>query len=117
MKSKEYQELVKRKGRSKYHNKPCYVDGLFFQSKKEATQYSILKLRLRDGEIRDLKCQVTFLLEVNGILICKYRADFVYEEVASYRQIIEDVKGYRTDLYKLKKKLMYALYGIEIQEV
>jgi hypothetical protein len=54
------------------------------------------------------------LLAVNGIAICRYRADFVYVE--SGKRIVEDTKGMRTDVYKLKKKMMLAILGIDIKE-
>jgi len=72
------------------------------------------------GLIRDLQRQVPFPLAVNGIEVCRYVADFVYLEAADARQVVEDVKSEHTrelPVYRLKKKLMRAVHGIEINEV
>jgi hypothetical protein len=103
-----------RKGFSKYSAKPMVVDGIRFASRKEARRYSVLKLLQRAGEIGDIQLQVTFSIEINGMHICNYRADFVYWEKGF--RIIEDAKGVRTDEYKLKKKLMEAVHNIKIKE-
>jgi hypothetical protein len=73
----------------------------------------------RFGEARNLRLQVPYKLEVNGSLICKYIADFVYEERqrdGSWREHVEDVKGFKTPEYKLKAKLMKAVHGIIVRE-
>jgi hypothetical protein len=57
---------------------------------------------------------VSFRLIVGGVLVCRYRADFVYVE--SGARVVEDVKGFRTVVYKLKRRLMLACHGIEIKE-
>ena len=72
------------------------------------------------GEIRDLQLQPSFELRVNGLLICKYRADFQYKRWRNgddRTQVVEDVKGFVTDLYRIKKRLMKACCGIDVQEV
>lgn len=99
---------------SKYGNKPTVLDGMFFPSKKQAARYSELKLLARAGVIENLRCEVNYALDVNRIRIGTYRADFVYLEGG--KEIVEDVKGVRTPVYQLKKKLMRALHGIEILE-
>ena len=101
---------------SKYHSKKEMVDGITFASKKEARRYQELKLLERAKAIQDLKLQVAFPLikkSINGREI-KYIADFVYYEDG--KLIVEDTKGYRTDVYKLKKRLVAELYGIKIRE-
>ncbi len=103
-------------GRSKYGSRKTVVDGITFDSKREAEYYSTLKAMECVGRIRDLELQKEYRLEVGGVLICKYRADFVYWDVASSAQVVVDVKGYRTEVYRLKKKIMKAILGIEIQE-
>lgn len=100
--------------KSKYKNVRVQVGGLWFHSKEEAKRYCELKLLLDQGLIHDLQTQVTYKLEINGILICKYISDFIYREDG--KNIVEDAKGYRTDVYKIKKKLMKALLNIEIRE-
>lgn len=106
-----------RHGR-KYNNVPTRVGERVFASKREAARYDQLKLLERNGEVRDILCQVPFKLEINGRHICRYIADFVYCEVRNgiWAEVVEDVKGYRTAMYNLKKKLMRAIHGIEVRE-
>lgn len=105
------------KKRSKYGNRKTVVDGIEFDSAKEAKRYGELKLLERNGDIRALKIQPPFQLSVGAVLVCTYRADFAYLEVATNAYIVEDAKGFRTRVYQIKKKLMLALHGIDIREV
>lgn len=108
---------------SKYGNQKTIVDGIKFDSKHEAYRYVELKLMERTGLIKNLRLQVPFelipnLKDKNGKLLerkATYVADFVYE--LNGQQVVEDAKGCRTDVYKLKKKLMLERYGIVIVEV
>lgn len=102
-------------GRSKYGNQKTVVNGIVFASKREAARYSALKIMQDNGTIQNLRVQVPFELEVNGSVVCRYVADFVYEYKGETH--VEDVKGMRTPVYKLKKKLLQVLYGIEVQEI
>jgi hypothetical protein len=111
---------------SKYRNVRTEVDGIKFDSKKEAARYQELKLMERAGEIYDLVLQPAFAITVNGLKVCTYKADFRYNQVRrdqtgmrmeSLDHIVEDVKGVKTDVYKLKKKLVKACHGIDIREV
>ncbi len=88
-------------------------------SKKEHGRLSRLRMREQFGHIRGLRTQVPFDLVVNGVKICRYVADAVYDEEVngSWTSVVEDTKGLRTRMYRLKKKLMKALFGIEIREV
>ena len=97
--------------KSKYGNKKTELDGVTYDSKKEARRAAELNLMLKKGEIVTLARQVRFRL-TKGI---EYVADFVYTTKDGI-QIIEDVKGMKTDVYKLKKKLMKELRGVEILE-
>ena len=93
------------------------LDGKKFDSRKEANRYCELKILQRAGKISDLKLQVPFVLidkSDKGRAI-RYIADFVYIEQG--HTVVEDVKGVKTDVYKLKKRLMAERYGIEIVEV
>jgi hypothetical protein len=99
---------------NKYRNKPIVVDGIRFPSRKEATRYAELKLMERAGLVSNLRLQVTYPLEINGVKVCSYRADFVYRE--NGKEIVEDSKGFKTDIFRLKSKMMRAAYGIEIRE-
>lgn len=87
-----------------------------FHSRREGVRWSELKLLERAGEIRQLRCQVPFHLSVNGQLVCKYVADFVYIDEDG-QEVVEDVKGVATEVYRLKKKLMRAVHGVDIREV
>ncbi|MFS1428927.1 DUF1064 domain-containing protein [Vibrio splendidus] len=101
---------------SKYAAKKTEVDGIMFDSGHEAHRYQDLKLLEKIGEISDLKLQPKFPLEVNGILICKYYADFSYFDHTKGESVVEDVKGFRTKEFILKKKLMMAVHGIDVFE-
>jgi hypothetical protein len=101
---------------SKYSNVATNVEGKSFASKLEAKRYQELLLLERAGELTNLQTQVTYRLEVNGSLICKYIADFVYDD-RNGLQIVEDTKGYITPEFRLKKKLMKACLGIDIELV
>lgn len=100
----------------KYKNVKVTLDGLNFDSKAEAARYVELKQMQAGGLISGLQCQETFALAIDGALICKYRADFSYTDGAGQR-VVEDVKGVRTQVYLLKKKLMKILLGIAVQEI
>ena len=101
---------------NKYNAKRTVVDGISFHSKAEAARYSDLKLLERAGVIFKLELQPAFPCVVNKKKICVYKADFKYH-LKNGKWVIEDVKGYRTQIYKIKKKLVEALYGIEITEI
>lgn len=117
-----------------------------FASLKEAARYDELILMLKAGEIRNLRLQQEYTLQEayttsdgNRVKRMCYRADFCYEKLITSNELfgntpvkfsfskdgttiywkpnVEDVKGCRTDVYKLKKKMMLERYGIEIQEV
>lgn len=103
--------------RSKYCAKATYLDGKRFASKKEAARYGQLKAMADAGYITNLATQVPFEINVNDKKICKYLADFQYCDVQTGEIVVEDVKGFRTDIYKLKKKLVEAIYKIQIKEV
>lgn len=99
----------------KYRNRKTVVDGVTFDSAAEARRYGELKLLERAAQITALELQPAFRLVVNNLLICTYKADFTYQDAANNR-IVEDVKGMKTPVYNLKKKLMRAIHGIEIYE-
>jgi len=99
----------------KYKNTPTLLDGVVFASKLEARRYGELRLLEWAGQISNLKTQVPFQLVVNGQLVATYTADFTYTD-SQGKQHIEDAKGMLTPVYRLKKKLMRACYGIDIEE-
>ena len=107
---------------SKYRNIKTEVDGIVFDSKAEARRYAELNLLEKNNKISDLRLQPEFDCVVNGQKICTYKADFEYwirdkEFSPDDKYIVEDVKGFKTQVYKLKKKLVEALHGVEIREV
>ena len=120
---------------NKYRNKKVIVNGISFDSRKEAKRYSELLLLEKSGQIHDLQTQVKFVLIPKQYSKteftkagkpkvaeseCSYYADFCY--VASGGEyVVEDVKGYKGggayNIYKIKKKLMLYVHGIEVKEV
>lgn len=108
---------------SKYHNRRTTVDGIAFDSAKEAARYSELKLLLRAGEINELKLQEKYMLIPaqyrDGVCIereCAYIADFDYIDKNGVH-VVEDTKGVRTKEYRIKRKLMLYIFGIRITEI
>lgn len=103
---------------NKYFNKKVIVDGIKFDSKKEAKRFTELKLLKRAGLIKELELQKTFELQPKytnnkgeHIRAITYKADFFYYDNKKEQYIVEDTKGYRTDVYKLKKKLFEYVYS------
>lgn len=118
--------------RSKYRAEKTEVDGIVFDSKKEAERYTELKLLEKAGEIKGLRRQVKYVLipaqyetdtankENRKKCIereCSYFADFVYFDNKKKEFVVEDTKGVRTKTYIIKRKLMLFRYGIKIQEI
>jgi hypothetical protein len=101
---------------SKYRAIKTEVDGILFDSKAEARAYCNRKLMQQNGMISGLELQPAYDLIVNGVKVGRYIADFRYTLNSTGAVIVEDVKGVRTPVYRLKKKLMLALYGISILE-
>lgn len=96
------------------------IDGMTFDSRKEGRRYEKLALRLKAGEIGNLEFQVAYDMIVNGQLVTRYVADFRYLLVATGEMVVEDVKSKATRInrvYRIKKKLMKAIYNIEIKEI
>lgn len=111
-----------RYGRSKYHARKTTADGVTFDSRKEADRYLVLKDMEEDGAIENLRRQVRYELvpafDVDGrhYRPVYYVADFVYMDKETGREVVEDVKGMMTDVYKLKSKLFARRYGMSIKE-
>ena len=114
----------------KFNAKPTTVDGIRFASQKEAKRYQELKLLERAGEIHALLLQPAFTLAAPmpdraapPWALGQYRADFLYCECRRgakcerTKVVVEDVKGFKTPLYRWKKKHVEAQYGIQIREV
>lgn len=101
--------------RSKYRAVRCEYDGVKFASKRERDRYTILAREQALGSISGLMLQPRFAIKVNDELICTYVGDFEYDRGPEH--VVEDSKGVKTAVYRLKKKLMWAIHGIEIKEV
>lgn len=120
---------------AKYKNKKILVNGIQFDSRKEARRYiALLDLQQR-GHITDLQTQVKFVLipsqrepdkvgvrggKIKGKLIereCCYIADFRYFDKRTGETVVEDTKGFKTKDYTIKRKLMLHVHGIRIKEV
>ena len=106
------------KTENKYHNKWVIIDGLKFQSEKEGKRWQELKLLEKAGEIVGLNRQqkIELIPKTKLYQARYYVADFVYFDKRANKTVYEDCKGYRTDIYKLKKALLYWRHGIEILE-
>ena len=109
---------------NKYGNEKTEVDGIKFASRHEAKRYVELKYMERAGLIKNLQFQRVYTLigtqkdKAGNVLErpVKYIADFVYKDKDG-KTVVEDAKGVRTDVYRIKRKLMLSIYGIRIQEV
>lgn len=125
---------------NKYGNRKCQYNGIVFDSRHEMNRYKDLYFMERGHEISDLRVQVPFVLIPEqreepterylrgphkgeykpGTIIekaCTYVADFVYTDVQSGKTVVEDAKGMKTEVYRIKKKLMLYVHGIRIIEV
>ena len=104
---------------SKYRANKTEVDGIVFDSKREAARYRELKLMEQTGEIFDLKLQPTFELQKSfkhkgkTIRAITYKADFMYRARGITTFVVEDVKGMETEVFKIKRKMFLKQYGDE----
>lgn len=94
-------------------------DGILFDSKGELKRWENLRLWQLKGDIRNLRRQVEYPLVINGETVGKYVADFVYEKKTQLENVwsenIEDYKGHDTAISILKRKMVKAIYGIEVR--
>ena len=104
--------------RRKFNNQPTEVDGYRFDSRKEAERYATLRLLEQAGEISGLEIHPRFPLVVHGEDCGAYVGDFAYLDAAGGRHV-EDVKSAATrklPTYRLKRRLLWALYGLTVEE-
>lgn len=108
---------------NKYHSRKVTLDGIEFDSRREANRYRELCLLRRAGEISDLRTQVRYTLipaqkKPSGgrERAVTYTADFVYFDKDG-NEVVEDAKGVRTQQYIIRRKLLLYVYGIEVKEV
>lgn len=123
--SKVREQVAKKvlsEARNKYGAEKTVVDGIRFDSRREAKRYADLCLLERAGAISNLRRQVDYVLvpsqrksDGSAERPVKYRADFVYERDG--KEIVEDAKGMKTKEYVIKRKLMLYIHGIEVMEV
>jgi len=102
--------------KSKYRSVKTECDGIIFDSKREAAYYADLMLQIKAGTVKSVERQVNFSLDVNGVHVCTYRLDFLVTMADGTMRYVE-VKGYKTPAYKIKRKLVEALYAIKVEEV
>ena len=104
--------------KKKYSNCKVCIDGEEFDSKKEAKRYQELLLLQKAGKISDLKRQVKFELipKQDGERACIYIADFQYHDADLGKMVVEDCKGCKTEVYRIKKKLMLWVHKIKVFE-
>lgn len=100
--------------KSKFGNRKKVLDGITFDSTREARRYQDLVLMQKGGQINLLRRQVPYPIYIKGKKICDWLADFVY--IQNGLVVVEDSKGHKTDIYKLKKKMVEAEYGFRIRE-
>ena len=109
--------LAKRqKKTSKYKARRTKLDGIWFDSRAEAARYVILMQMLKRNEIRKLKLHPRFKLTDRHSYVADFSYDVIHREAVPDSHVIEDCKGFRTAVYKLKKQMMKELYGIDILE-
>ncbi len=115
-KGKERARQLKPKKEPKYRNRPVRVDGMRFDSKREAQRWQTLVLLCKAGEYRDLERQKRHPLHApNGAVVGHYVSDFDYVDCITGATITEDVKGVETDIFKWKRRHFEAEYGRKIR--
>ena len=101
---------------SKYRNiRTANGDGSFSDSRKEARTDAEYQTLLRCGQLKSVERKKRYPLKIKDVLICTYVSDWVVTDRAGAVAVI-DAKGFKTPVYRIKKKLMKALYGIDIIE-
>ena len=90
------------------------IDGVMFDSKREAARYNDLKLLMRSGKIRDLETHPAFDISINGKHICIVKLDFKYWSNETNALVYEDSKGFDTPMSRIKRKLVEAHHNIKV---
>lgn len=113
MSAAEFRQTAKT---NKYGAKKTVLDGIRFDSKAEATYYAKLKQREKAGEVGGVELQRPFvILGPKGELITTYKADFAFWDFKEDRFRVIDVKGVETQVFRLKRKLVKAYLGIDVE--
>ena len=94
----------------------------YFASKDELKRFNQLRILVEAGRIKNLICQPCYPVSINQIEVFKYKADFIYTDIRTRAEVVEDVKGttnekYLDPVFKIKKKCVEAFYGIKIKVV
>ena len=108
--------------RAKYHAVPERIDGYYFPSQAEARRYLVLKARFGACEIKSLQVHPRFEIIAAAVIDGKHERAIYYEADFQYREdgniVVEDVKGYRTPVYRIKRRLFLQQYaGVVFREV
>ena len=115
--------MYRFKTNSKYKNKKVKVDNIVFDSIKESNRYKELKYLENAGLIKELvlqpkyELQPKFKYEGKTVRKIEYIADFKYIDIKTNKEVVEDVKGIKTEVYRLKKKMMLYKYNIDVKEI
>lgn len=124
------------KPKSKYHNEPVTIDGVRYDSKGEYLRWNFLKLMEQAGQISNLRYHVKYELipaitedvvvhlKTKDKVVTKtvqaaqyYEADFVYTVTKTGEEVVEDFKGFETDLFRFKAALFFYIYKKPIRIV
>ena len=103
------------RGYRKYRNQPVVIDGERFDSKLEAKHYGEIKLREKIGEVSNVIRQPKYDLIVNDIKVGSYRADHAFYDHVEDKERVVDSKGMDTEASKLRRKLVKAIYGVDVE--
>lgn len=117
MSREQYKAQQQAPKKRKYRNVPVTVDGLRFDSKREAAYYGELKIREKAGEVSALALQPSFELLNDGGKKTRYVADFAFWDHVADRFRIVDVKGFETRIFQMKKRMMKVLKGIDVEVI
>jgi hypothetical protein len=114
----EAKALLSKPKRSKYGATKTMIDGIVFDSKREAAYYSELKIREKAGEVSGMALQRPFPIIINGQSVGKFLSDFAFiDHTQEDRLRVIDVKGFDTPLSRFKRKCVEAFYQIKVEVV
>lgn len=113
----EARAILAKPKRSKYGAQKTMIDGILFDSKREAAYYAELKQRENAGEVVGVELQRPFTILINGFLVGTYKSDFAFWDVTEDRFRVIDVKGMDTPLSRFKRKCVKAQYNVDVEIV
>jgi hypothetical protein len=117
--AEQYREMANKPKRSKYGNVKVVIDGESYDSKIEAEFHHHLKLRERIGEVYGIVRQKQFVIELGGTRICSLKVDYWFYDRRTRGMRAVDIKGGVSDtqVFRLKAKLVKAMFGVEVEIV